>query len=795
MPRSALLRSALIWTAAIALIAVGCPSPQERAERARSEAEEALSRGDLPAVRDALEALREHGTDTLESLLELTNLMLRAGEAPEAVWLLEAALSRHPDHDALRTQLARAALIVGNPVLARSTLEPVPPDAPEHLDARLLAAQAELELGDLDAALEILERAAAVHPDRPEAAAVRVATLLREGRSEEATAVLERARAGASDARTARSLELLAARVELARGDPAAAIRLLGILWERHPDDGLVLQTLVRALLQADRSDEALARVQAALAREPDAKGLPAILAQVHLQRGEIEQAEAAIREFARRSDSPSALVLLAQFHARRGDVERAAGFFAEGVLRFPRDAMLRMHLAESLIERDRPGEASEQLEVFRSLAPGDPHGEYLEARLVLARGDALRAASVLRKLVSRLDRAYTQFWLGRSLLASGDAVGAERRYGLALLRDPTHTASASALVRLAEKRGDWGAVARYAMALMQRDPTAPQGYTTAVTALVRSGQLTRAENVARRAALLFPDRVDTIASQALVLRAQGRLDEAESLLARGERELGAAPELAEERAFVFATKGDLASGVATLRAALVESPERARLQAALAALELGRGNAAAGAAAVDRALALDPEDPAPLALRASFYAAQRRYEDAKRDCERFLEIRPRDAGMRFVLGVVAEGLGETDAAIAHYQRASELDERAYAPRNNLAVLLAAGGELADAMAVAQEAYALADSDPNVIDTLGWLYLKAGLTDRAVALLERAHGAAPQQSAPQLHLALAYREAGRPEDAHRLLVDLESRVEPGSPLASQTDAALRSLDE
>src|SRR5262249_50682033 len=154
-----------------------------------------------------------------------------------------------------------------------------------------------------------------------------------------------------------------------------------------------------------------------------------------------------------------------------------------------------------------------------------------------------------------------------------------------------------------------------------------------------------------------------------------------------------------------------------------------------------GAGRADEGAKAVDRALELDPEDPQPLAIRARFGAATGRLADAQRDAEAYLKQRPDDAQMYFVLGVVHEQAGRRDQAIASYRRAAELDTGAFEPRNNLALLLA-DQDLDGALAAGQEAYALRPKDPAVLDTLGELYLRKGLVDRATSLLQEAHAGA-----------------------------------------------------
>ena len=80
-----------------------------------------------------------------------------------------------------------------------------------------------------------------------------------------------------------------------------------------------------------------------------------------------------------------------------------------------------------------------------------------------------------------------------------------------------------------------------------------------------------------------------------------------------------------------------------------------------------------------------------------------------------------------------------------------------------------------------------------MLDTLGWLYLRKGLVDRAISLLEEAHAGAPELAEVQLHLALAYRAGGphrrRPPPARG--AGAAQRRPP--ELRAQIDEALRSL--
>jgi predicted Zn-dependent protease len=781
---------AALALALLAGLAAGCTSDEERAERAWSDARAALARADPQALRESLAVLRAVQPDDPDALLELTTLMAQAGEAPQALWLLEAGIGRFPSRDDLRVQLGHVALILGNPARARSAVEAVAENSPEHLSALLVRAQSDLALGDLDRALETLEAAAHRYPDDPRVRTARIATLVRERRLPEAAEAIADAKRAGIVLEGSDSLDVLAARIEIANEDAPAALDRLEARTLEDPTDLAALELLVALLLGTGRGDDAAARVTRALEAAPEQLETWRLRARVELARGNPDAAEAAMVHYAERTGSPTGVVALSRFYASRGDPARAAAVLDDGVRSFPDDAMLRMHLAESWIDVGRLGAAEDELARFRERSPGDPHVAYLEARLALARGDAAAAATTLSALVPRLDRAYTQYWLGRALEARGDAEGAERRYGLSLLRDPGHDAAVIALLRLAEQRAAWDAVAGYAVQLVERAPQRSEGYATAVTALVRAGEPTRAEAIARLYRARFPEAAEPVALLVLALRAQGRSEDAWATLAEVPER---APVLRREEALLLASEGRDAEAIAMLHETIAAHPEAARLQATLAALLFRAGDGAGGSAATDRALALDPDDLAPLKLRARFRAASGAAAAALRDCDRYLAERPRDAEVHFMRGVLLAGAGRNDEAEAAYRRTIALDERAFAARNNLALLLEASGRPDEALEVAQQAYALAADRPEVVDTLGVLYLRHGLPRRGAALLEKAHASDPQRPLTRLHLALAYREVGRPEESRALLEALIAEESSDTALTREARVALREL--
>ena len=786
---------AISFAVGCALVTLGCADPEERAEQAKEKALGALARGERDAALAALEEMRSAGPRSPEALLELTTLMIRAGEAPQAVWLIEEALPRFPDRDDLRVRLGRLALMVQDPRRAEDAVAPIGRNSEQDLEALLVRAQAAMELGELERALGHFETAAERHPDRPEATLARVQALVQEKKFDEAQALIVEARSELGlEPEVQRRLDLVAASLDANAGRQDEAAERLQQLVEEDPTDPQAWSTLLQLLVRTDRAEEGVAQLETAVAEHPDEPLLRSLLSGAYLRTGRIEDTERLLREELELSDTPSAHFALAQFLVAQREPAEAAQVLEEAARRHPDTAMLKMHWTESLIEAGELEAARAALGSYRVDEPRNPHVEYLEARLLLGEGDASAAAAQLQQLVSQLDAPYTQFWLGRALETVGDLEGAARRYGLAMQRSPSDPAPAAALANVSRRRGDWRSAAAAAQRLIRSTPGSPEGYEGLVEASLELGEAENAEQLARRLHEADPDRLSTAVLLARALRALGRFEDSSTVLTAVAEKHPESTELAVEIALGLGMQGDLEEAIDILRKLAKEHPDVSAVHHGLGMLVLATGDAAQGAAAIDRALELAPDSAVPLATRARFYASRGMWPQAKADAERYLELRPEDAGMHFILGAVLGSSGQIDAAVASYRRAAELDEQHASARNNLAVLLGDRGDLDGALESAQQAYRLDDTSPHIIDTLGWLYYRKGLVDRAISFLERGHKLDPGGSELGLHLGTAYAKAGRTDEARAILEPLQTRDDLAPGQRSELDAVLRKLE-
>jgi putative PEP-CTERM system TPR-repeat lipoprotein len=73
------------------------------------------------------------------------------------------------------------------------------------------------------------------------------------------------------------------------------------------------------------------------------------------------------------------------------------------------------------------------------------------------------------------------------------------------------------------------------------------------------------------------------------------------------------------------------------------------------------------------------------------------------------------------------------------------------------------------ALATAEQAFKLADNNPGIMDTLGWLLVEQGNTSRGVPLLQKASGLAPNSSEVRYHLAVGLSKSGDKAGARKEL--------------------------
>jgi Flp pilus assembly protein TadD len=120
------------------------------------------------------------------------------------------------------------------------------------------------------------------------------------------------------------------------------------------------------------------------------------------------------------------------------------------------------------------------------------------------------------------------------------------------------------------------------------------------------------------------------------------------------------------------------------------------------------------------------------------------------------LRLAPNNSRLHMLLGFTLESANESQGAIAEYRQALALEPGNSLAMNNLAYVLAEhGGQTEEALGLAQKALQISPKEPDLLETLGWIYLKKGLPNSAVKVYSDLCREWPDRPLYQHHLGLA----------------------------------------
>ena len=154
----------------------------------------------------------------------------------------------------------------------------------------------------------------------------------------------------------------------------------------------------------------------------------------------------------------------------------------------------------------------------------------------------------------------------------------------------------------------------------------------------------------------------------------------------------------------------------------------------------------------------------------------------------------PKSVGAHTMVAMILQGQGKRAEARARYEQILRIDPRAAVAANNLAWMIAEdqSGDIDMALELAQTAKIMLPGQPEVNDTVGWIYYKKDLPALAIAAIRLSIEKDPNNPIYHYHLGLAYAKSNEPARA-RASIEHALKLKPDFQGADQARNALASL--
>ena len=603
---------------------------------------------------------------------------------------------------------------------------------PKSAATRLLLGRALMEAGDPAGAIVELGKVLEQRPDDPQALPLLARTLLMSNGAQKL--VSRYGQTKLTDPQAQAALQTALATAWSGLGDNVRAQATLDAALAAVPQHSPALVLRARLAATAGRPDEALALVEAALAR--DASSVEGWLLKGELLTHVKNDSAGAIDAFTRALAADAAFV--------------------------------PAHLA-LITERLKAGDiaqAKAQADKLRAAKPRHPQTLYVDARLALIDRDLKTARERTQQLLRMAPSHVGVLQLAAAIEAqAGWMLLAESYLQKALQIDPALPLARRNLAQIHLRLGQPQKALQLIEPLVQPDSRDADALALAGEARLQSGDASAAEVLYQRAARLSPSDARVRTALAMMNLARG---DAETAFAQLEVIAADTRDTAADMAILSARlkRGETDAALRALDAMERKQPGSATVAELRGLVHSERREFAAARAALEKALQLEPARYSATARLAALDVKQGQPAQARKRLEGTIAADPRNFAARMALASLMDesgsGLAEMRDLLAQGIKAAPTET---GPRLQLLELLIAKRQFKEALTAAQEAIAALPDDPAVLDSLGRAQALAGESQQATSTFRRLASIDPKATLPQLRLADLYKSTGNREAA------------------------------
>ncbi|MBK7392805.1 MAG: tetratricopeptide repeat protein [Chloracidobacterium sp.] len=514
-----------------------------------------------------------------------------------------------------------------------------------------------------------------------------------------------------------------------------------------------------RFLMYAARDAEAEAQFQKAIAADGTSIDAHESIAQFYVTSRQFEKAEAAYKNLIQVQDnSPESRLELAEFYSTTERKDEAVAVLEQIIADAPDYVLARYRVGQMYLDRKETAKVYEQLDVLLKINDADTQALMLRSRAKMQDSKPDEAVKdiedVLKQQPSNRDALYL---MAQARLALGQNDQANAFIGDIERFHPTFLKVGLLKIQAAFSAGDAQSALKLSNELIDKTSSAqpnadntPQiildlrikGISSRGLAYLDLGKLAEAKYDLQDVVRLTPRSSGAMVNLAKVFIA--------------ERNAAAALDLYEKAYAADAKNFDAISGIVNMAIQMGQTEKAHTRIASFIDANAGKGDVIAALRYLNAtvftaeknnpaaekellaAIELDADYLPAYSAYASLLTSQNRTDEALAQYKKVIEKKPA-AQVYTMIGILEDGRGNTAEAEANYRKALDIAPDSAIAANNLAWLLADhSGNLDEALQLASGAVARNQNVAEYYDTLGWVYLKKGLTSPAVEQMKKA---------------------------------------------------------
>ena len=477
------------------------------------------------------------------------------------------------------------------------------------------------------------------------------------------------------------------------------------------------------------------------------------------------------------RKDFPGGRTLVGDFYFRARSLDKAIEQYSLGLKEAQKSdekLALQKRQVEVLVAQGKIPEANKVVAEILQANPKDDDGIAMRGALALRSGtkETLQAAiNDLQSVVSRTpNNPVLRFNYARALIAKGEIDQAKVQLLEAVKLRPDFVPARLALAQVYVTKGDFPNAQQMANEILQYDPNNQPAKLLRSSAMIGLRQYVEARQELKGILESNPQLTDAQFQLGMVNFSEGKFKEAEGIFRRLYESAPRDPRGLLGTVEALARQNQYPEAIKLITAELEKNPDRNDLRLALANTAFNTKNYDLALQELQKLLQKEPKNTNLMLRMGECYRQKGNMEQAIAIVQKAQATAPNDPVSTLQLALLYDTSGSSERSRPHYEKVLSVEPDNPLALNNLAYIMAEQGtNLDQALTMVQKAKQKLPTNPEISDTLGWIYIKKNLSDNAITILRELTSKYPDRAVYQYHLAMAYFQKGDKPQAKKIL--------------------------
>jgi tetratricopeptide (TPR) repeat protein len=486
----------------------------------------------------------------------------------------------------------------------------------------------------------------------------------------------------------------------------------------------------------------------------------------------------------------PDGALKTGDFYARLGNWPEAERAFEQGAHDHPSEALVyQKKIADALIMQGKKAEATHIVASIAKDHPNDTEVSRARAALRMESGKQEDIDMSLAELGSLVKLApgdpLLRYDYGRCWLLKGDQRRAQAEFTAAVHARRDFLPALYALSKINLSQRNDGEALRYAQQILAYQPNNLDARQLQVDSLIDAGRLPEAQGELTALLRDHPENPNVQLQLGFLKLAQKKYVEAENIFKSVHSSGSASVASTVGLTQTYSNEQNLEKAIQMLNEQVEKSPNSVATRRLLATTAARARKYEIAISTYQDLIAKQPKSSELYTQLGQVYRAKGDSDSAIAAFQKATELAPSQAFPVTLLAISLDGAHRREEAKKNYQRALQLEPENAPLLNNFAYLLAqTGTNLDDALQLAQRALRKQPGNPDFWDTIAYIYLKKGMIGSAIQTYTSLVHRYPNSSIYHYHLGMAFMGTG---DLVKAKTELQNALANGPSQEDETN--------